>query len=70
MKELTEIRTKGTPPGIELLSADSMTEWIFTVAVLGDETVYRVSTLICRMPMAFLIPHWNALSRLGVRVEG
>lgn len=44
MKELNEIRTKGTPPGIELLSADSMMEWVFSIAVLGDETIYRVNS--------------------------
>ena len=44
MKELNEIRAKGTPPGIDLLSTggDTMTEWIFQIAVLGDETIYRV----------------------------
>ncbi|OWZ31115.1 ubiquitin-conjugating enzyme E2 W [Cryptococcus neoformans C23] len=41
MKELGDIENKGTPPGIALLSADSMEEWIFTIAVLGDETIYK-----------------------------
>lgn len=42
MKELAEIKDNGTPDGIDLLAADSMSEWTFTIAVLGDETVYRV----------------------------
>lgn len=41
VKELGDIENKGTPPGIALLSADSMEEWIFTIAVLGDETIYK-----------------------------
>ncbi|OWT39081.1 ubiquitin-conjugating enzyme E2 W [Cryptococcus neoformans] len=41
MKELGDIENKGTPPGIALLSADSMEEWIFTITVLGDETIYK-----------------------------
>ncbi|KAL0249797.1 hypothetical protein I308_103099 [Cryptococcus tetragattii IND107] len=41
MKELGDIESKGTPPGISLLSADSMEEWIFTITVLGDETIYK-----------------------------
>lgn len=42
VKELSDIRTKGTPAGIALLSADTMSEWVFTIAVLGDDTVYKV----------------------------
>ncbi|ODN92743.1 ubiquitin-conjugating enzyme E2 W [Cryptococcus wingfieldii CBS 7118] len=49
MKELGDINTKGTPPGIALLSADSMEEWIFTIAVLGDETVYRGEVFALRI---------------------
>jgi ubiquitin-conjugating enzyme E2 W len=43
VKELTEINTKGTPPGIVLLNAENMQEWIFLISVLGDETIYKVS---------------------------
>ena len=43
MKERVEIEKKGTPPGIALLEADDSGVWIFELAVLGDETVYRVS---------------------------
>lgn len=42
VKELAEIKDNGTPDGIALMTADSMSEWVFTIAVLGDETVYRV----------------------------
>lgn len=42
MKELADIRANGTPEGIAAYSIDSMQEWIFTISVLGDETVYRV----------------------------
>jgi hypothetical protein len=45
VKELAEIRSKGTPDGIVLLSADNMEEWRFLISVLGEETVYRVSSL-------------------------
>lgn len=45
MKELADIQTKGTPAGIELLKADDMAEWAFTIRVLGEETVYRVGGL-------------------------
>lgn len=44
VKELGDIENKGTPPGISLLSADSMEEWIFTIAVLGDETIYKAGS--------------------------
>lgn len=43
MKELAEIKAKGTPDGIDLISAESNENWLFTIQVLGDETVYRVS---------------------------
>lgn len=43
MKELSEIQNKGTPEGIALIAADDMLLWKFTLSVLGDETVYRVS---------------------------
>ena len=43
MKELKEIEIKGTPPGIQLLQAENMEQWIFLISVLGDETIYRVS---------------------------
>jgi ubiquitin-conjugating enzyme E2 W len=45
VKELTEINTKGTPPGITLLNAENMQEWVFQISVLGDETIYRVRIL-------------------------
>lgn len=45
VKELAEIKDNGTPDGIALMTADSMSEWVFTIAVLGDETVYRVRSL-------------------------
>jgi ubiquitin-conjugating enzyme E2 W len=48
VKELAEIRSKGTPDGIVLLSADNMEEWRFLISVLGEETVYRVSRVIVR----------------------
>ena len=43
MKELSEIQNKGTPEGIALIAADDMLLWKFTLSVLGDETIYRVS---------------------------
>lgn len=49
VKELAEIKDNGTPDGIALLAADSMSEWTFTIAVLGDETVYRVRVQCMRM---------------------
>nr|XP_031860156.1 uncharacterized protein CI109_004521 [Kwoniella shandongensis]KAA5527228.1 hypothetical protein CI109_004521 [Kwoniella shandongensis] len=49
MKELADINTKGTPPGIVLHSADSMQEWIFLISVLGEETIYRGETFALRM---------------------
>ncbi|KAI0726054.1 UBC-like protein [Fomitopsis betulina] len=38
-KELTEIKTHGTPVGIVLLSADNFEEWFLSLEVLG-ETVF------------------------------
>jgi ubiquitin-conjugating enzyme E2 W len=57
VKELNEIRSKGTPPGIDLLSAESMAEWIFTIAVLGEETIYRVrlSPLVHHLPSGIAV---------------
>ncbi|KAL7423426.1 hypothetical protein Q5752_001006 [Cryptotrichosporon argae] len=49
MKELSEIHAKGTPPGIALVRADDMAVWEFTVAVLGEETVYRGETFALRI---------------------
>lgn len=46
VKELAEIKDNGTPDGIALMTADSMSEWVFTIAVLGDETVYRVRIMV------------------------
>ena len=43
MKELTDIQTKGCPDGIEALDVSGMDTWVFSIAVLGEETVYRVS---------------------------
>ncbi|SCV71475.1 BQ2448_3063 [Microbotryum intermedium] len=40
-KEITDIRTSGAPAGCELLQADDLAEWIFSIQVLGDETVYH-----------------------------
>lgn len=42
MKELAEIKTKGTPDGITLISSETNENWLFLLQVLGDETVYRV----------------------------
>jgi ubiquitin-conjugating enzyme E2 W len=44
VKELADIKNNGTPAGICLLAADNMQEWYFTIQVLGDETVYKVSS--------------------------
>ncbi|ORX38606.1 ubiquitin-conjugating enzyme/RWD-like protein [Kockovaella imperatae] len=49
MKELKEIETKGTPPGIQLLKADDMETWIFLISVLGDETVYKGETFALKL---------------------
>lgn len=49
MKELAHIKASGTPAGIELVSAENMQEWVFTIAVLGDETVYKVRPDWCRV---------------------
>ena len=48
VKELKEIETKGTPPGIQLLKADDMETWVFLISVLGDETIYRVGGALSR----------------------
>lgn len=49
VKELTEIQGKGCPPGIETIDVSTMDQWTFSVSVLGDETVYRVSAVpLCR----------------------
>jgi ubiquitin-conjugating enzyme E2 W len=42
VKEMSDIRNNGTPDGIAVHSLDSLNEWIFTISVLGDDTVYRV----------------------------
>lgn len=42
-KELKEIAACGTPEGITLLRNEPMDRWVFTIRVLGDETVYQVS---------------------------
>ena len=39
---MTDIQTKGCPDGIEAIDMSSMSTWIFEIAVLGDETIYRV----------------------------
>jgi ubiquitin-conjugating enzyme E2 W len=49
VKELAEIRSKGTPDGIVLLSADNMEEWRFLISVLGEETIYRVSRVVVQI---------------------
>lgn len=56
MKELGDIENKGTPPGIALLSADSMEEWIFTITVLGDETIYKAGYNAQRKAS---VDHWQ-----------
>ncbi|EIM92113.1 UBC-like protein [Stereum hirsutum FP-91666 SS1] len=35
-KELTEIKSQGCPVGIEILQADDLETWIFTIEVLGE----------------------------------
>ena len=42
VKELAEINSKGTPPGIVLLNAAALDHWVFLISVLGDETIYAV----------------------------
>ncbi|ORY35434.1 ubiquitin-conjugating enzyme/RWD-like protein [Naematelia encephala] len=49
MKELAEIKSKGTPPGITLLSAEDMQVWLFSIQVLGDETIYKGETFALKM---------------------
>ncbi|TCD67458.1 hypothetical protein EIP91_012375 [Steccherinum ochraceum] len=39
-KELTEIKTNGTPVGIKLLQADNFESWFLSIEVLGD-TLYQ-----------------------------
>ncbi|KAH9947407.1 UBC-like protein [Amylocystis lapponica] len=39
-KELTEMKTQGTPTGITLLSADDFQTWFLSIEVLG-ETVFQ-----------------------------
>ena len=53
MKELTDIQTKGCPDGIEAIDVSGMDTWVFGVAVLGDETVYRVCSFLCRLGSDF-----------------
>ncbi|RSH88629.1 hypothetical protein EHS25_002856 [Saitozyma podzolica] len=56
MKELAEIRSKGTPDGIVLLSADNMEEWRFLISVLGEETVYMGETFALKMKFGSRYP--------------
>ncbi|EPQ30102.1 uncharacterized protein PFL1_02219 [Pseudozyma flocculosa PF-1] len=35
-KELAELRTKGTPTGVEIIQDDDLQEWKFSLRVLGD----------------------------------
>ncbi|KAI9637325.1 ubiquitin-conjugating enzyme/RWD-like protein [Dioszegia hungarica] len=49
MKELAEIKTKGTPPGIVLLNAVALDQWVFLISVLGDETIYAGETFALRL---------------------
>jgi len=49
VKELADIRNNGTPEGIAAYSIDRMDEWVFTISVLGDETVYRVCPTVMAM---------------------
>jgi hypothetical protein len=61
VKELTDIQTKGCPDGIEAIDVSGMDTWVFSIAVLGEETVYRVSghsgglvSTVCRaVPTSF-----------------
>lgn len=45
MKELTDIKSNGCPPGIEPLNVEATDTWTFKVSVLGEETVYRVRAI-------------------------
>ncbi|KAK1927033.1 ubiquitin-conjugating enzyme/RWD-like protein [Papiliotrema laurentii] len=56
MKELAEIRNKGTPEGIELISAENMQVWTFTISVLGEETIYRGEKFALRMKFGSRYP--------------
>lgn len=56
VKEMTDIKLNGCPPGIEPLNLESTDTWIFKVAVLGDETVYRVSAVWCLMAYDTSLP--------------
>lgn len=39
-KELNELKLNGCPTGIELIKADDLQTWVFTVEVLG-ESVFK-----------------------------
>lgn len=41
-KELSVIKAGGCPAGISLARADDLETWEFDIAVLGDETIYKV----------------------------
>jgi hypothetical protein len=69
VKELTEIQNKGTPDGIaplDLESGDGI--WIFAIQVLGDETVYRVSSNLYIMASCDPRPSAHSDSGRDVRV--
>lgn len=45
-KELAAINADGCPAGITLAQADDLETWEFELAVLGDETIYKVALLL------------------------
>ncbi|KAN0060441.1 hypothetical protein ACQY0O_007771 [Thecaphora frezii] len=46
-KELSELRTKGTPTGTSILQDDDLSEWKFSLQVLGD-SLYAGQTFALR----------------------
>lgn len=46
-KELTELQTNGTPTGVEILRAEDLAEWTFSIQVLG-ESVFEGQTFALR----------------------
>lgn len=55
-KELTDLRVNGPPPGIQILQADDLKEWSFSIQVLGDSSVFKDETFALRFRFADSYP--------------
>ena len=69
---MTDIKVNGCPPGIEAIDLEATDTWIFKIAVLGDETIYRVRQAPTVYTYAMLSRIWtefNARLGRGIRFE-